>query len=70
MPLEYENPDYQQALQHIAATCRENDVAPGVYFVPPGIEPAELIDWGFQFFTMAWQGWAKAGISEGLSSIT
>ena len=69
VPLDYKNPKYHAALDKIASTCRANDVAPGMYFVPPGIEPQALIDKGFQFFAIPWNGWAKAGIENGIASI-
>jgi 4-hydroxy-2-oxoheptanedioate aldolase len=69
VPLDYTNPKYHAALDNIAAKCREAGVSPGIYFVPPGIDPKQLIDKGFQFFTVQWAGWAKAGIEDGLASI-
>lgn len=69
VPLDYTNPKYHAALDKIAAKCRDAGVAPGIYFAPPGIDPKELIDKGFQFFTVQWVGWAKAGIEAELSSI-
>lgn len=69
IPLDYTNPKYHSALNKVAATCREHGVAPGMYFVPPGIPPKELIEKGFQFFTLPWNGWAKAGIENGIASI-
>tara|TARA_A100001037_G_scaffold6171_1_gene6218 strand:+ start:24679 stop:25425 length:747 start_codon:yes stop_codon:yes gene_type:complete len=69
MPLEYTNPKYLDVLDRIGSTCREHDVAPGMYFLPPGIEAQALISMGFQFFTVGWYGWAKAGIQAGLAEI-
>jgi len=69
VPLDYTNQKYLDALDRVGSTCRENDVAPGMYFVPPGIEPSVLIEKGFQFFTLAWNGWAKEGIQKGIASI-
>ena len=69
VPLDYENPKYHAALDKVASTCRDNGVAPGMYFVPPGIPPKVLIEKGFQFFTLPWQGWAAAGIANGLAEI-
>jgi len=67
--LDYTNLKYHAALDKIAAACKDAGVAPGMFFVPPGITPAELIEKGFQFFTLPWGGWAKEGIQNGLSSI-
>ena len=69
VPLDYTSATYQAALDKVGSTCRENGVAPGMYFVPPGIEPSELVEKGFQFFTLPWQGWAKDGIEAGLATI-
>lgn len=69
VPLDYENPKYHEAISGLARTCREHDVAPGMFFVPPGISPAQLIEMGFLFFTYAWQQWASAGIKNGLDAI-
>ena len=70
VPLDYTNPKYHEAIGKVASTCRENGVAPGMYFVPPGIEPQTLIEMGFQFFTLPWQGWASNGIKAGVASIS
>jgi 2-keto-3-deoxy-L-rhamnonate aldolase RhmA len=69
VPLDYRNPKYQAALDKIAAACKNAGVAPGMFFVPPGITPAELIEKGYQFFTLPWAGWAQDGIKSGLASI-
>lgn len=67
--LDYRNPKYLEALDTIAAACAKVGVAPGMFFVPPGIEPAELIEKGYRFFTLPWGGWAREGISNGLAGI-
>ncbi|GIT40084.1 MAG: hypothetical protein Ct9H300mP8_12800 [Gammaproteobacteria bacterium] len=67
--LDYPNPKYLAALDKIASACKKVGVAPGMYFVPPGIEPSELIAKGFRFFTLPWQGWASEGISNALAGI-
>lgn len=67
--LDYTNPKYHSALDKIAAACKNVGVVPGMFFVPPGIEPAELVEKGFKFFTMPWGGWAKEGIQKGLASV-
>ena len=69
VPLDYPNPKYTGALETIAAACKKASVVPGMFFVPPGIEPAWLIETGFKFFTMPWGGWAAEGIRHGLESI-
>ena len=69
VPLDYTNPKYHEAISKVAKTCRDNGVAPGMYFVPPGIETDTLIGMGFQFFTMPWHGWATSGIREGVAKV-
>lgn len=69
VPLDYPNPKYLSALDKIAAACQKAGVAPGMYFVPPGIQPSELVEKGFRFFTLPWGGWAAEGIRNGLASI-
>lgn len=69
VPLDYTNPKYHAAIGRVANTCREHGVAPGMYFVPPGIETATLIGMGFQFFTLPWHGWASTGIKQGVANV-
>ena len=69
VPLDYTNPKYIGALETVAAGCAKAGVAPGMFFVPPGIPPADLIGMGYRFFTLPWQGWASEGIKAGLADI-
>jgi len=69
VPLDYQNPKYTSALETIASACKSADVVPGVFFVPPGIEPNWLIETGYKFFTLPWGGWASEGIQRGLVNI-
>ena len=69
VPLDYTNPKYHAALDRIAAACKEVGVAPGMFFVPPGISPAELMEKGFRFFTLPWTNWATEGIRNGLQTV-
>ena len=64
--LDYTNSKYQEALDRIAEASMNGGVVPGLYFVPPGLEPKGLIERGFRFFTLPWRGWAKEGIKAGL----
>ena len=66
VPLDYNNPKYQKALDRIAEASIRAGVVPGLYFVPPGLEPSDLVARGFRFFTLPWRGWAKDGIKAGL----
>jgi 2-keto-3-deoxy-L-rhamnonate aldolase RhmA len=68
VPLDYTNPKYLAALDEIAAACKNAGVVAGMFFVPPGIEPSELVEKGFRFFTLPWAGWAKDGINNGLTN--
>ena len=69
VPLDYTNEKYQQALDRIAESSKRAGVVPGLYFVPPGLEPKDLIERGFLFFTLPWRGWAKTGVETALERI-
>jgi 2-keto-3-deoxy-L-rhamnonate aldolase RhmA len=69
VPLDYTNPKYHAALDKIAAACKAAGVVPGMFFVPPGISPQELVAKGFRFFTLPWGGWAADGIKNGLAGV-
>lgn len=69
VPLDYACDTYQQGLDRIAAACHEHGVVPGMYFIPPGMDPNFYVDKGFRFFTLPWDGWAANGVRQGLSGI-
>ena len=69
VPLDYTNPKYIGALETISSACAKVGVAPGMFFVPPGIEPTKLIEMGYRFFTLPWGGWATDGVKAGLATI-
>ncbi len=69
IPLDYTSSTYQDALKTIAAACTKKGVKPGMYFVPDGISPEQLIEWGFRYFTLPWVNWATKGIRDGLDEI-
>ncbi|MDA0366056.1 MAG: aldolase/citrate lyase family protein [Chloroflexi bacterium] len=69
VPLDYPSDTYQQALDKIAAACKNHGVVPGMYFIPPGMDPNFYVDKGFKFFTLPWNDWAVAGVQNGLSGI-
>lgn len=69
VPLDYENPKYHAALDRIGAACQNAGVAAGMFFVPPGISPKQLMEKGFRFFTLPWAGWATEGIRNGIASV-
>jgi len=70
VPLDYESDTYQAGLDKIAAACKEHDVVPGMYFIPPGMDPNFYVEKGFKFFTQPWNNWAVQGIQNGLAGIT
>ena len=39
-----------ETLKTISAACAKNNVVAGMYFQPPGLEPATLIEMGYRFF--------------------
>ena len=67
--LDYPNPKYQSALDKIAAACANAGVVPGMYFIPPEMEPSHFIEKGFRFFTLPWNRWAIEGVQNGLASV-
>ena len=69
VPLEYESDTYQAGLDKIAAACKKHNVVPGMYFIPPEMDPNFFVEKGFKFFTMPWATWASQGIQNGISSI-
>ena len=70
VPLDYESETYQAGLDEIAAGCARHGVVPGMYFIPPGMDPNFYVEKGFKFFTLPWTQWAVSGVQEGLSAIT
>ena len=69
VPLDYESETYQAGLDKIAAACKNHGVVPGMYFIPPGMDPNFYVEKGFKFFTVPWNGWATEGIQNGLAGI-
>ena len=69
VPLDNANKKYHAALDTIAAACKKAGAACGMYFVPPGISPQELMEKGYQFFTLPWRNWATDGIKAGIGAI-
>lgn len=69
VPLQYASDTYQKGLDTIAAACKNHGVVPGMYFIPPDMDPNFFVDKGFKFFTMPWARWALQGIQNGLGSI-
>jgi 4-hydroxy-2-oxoheptanedioate aldolase len=67
--LDYPSEKYQTALDKIAAACKAHGVVPGMYFIPPGMEPDHFVNKGFRFFTVPWASWATKGIQDGLTTI-
>ena len=51
IPAQYDNPSFKEVLEKILKTCREYDVAPGIYAV--SLENAEeMISKGFRFVSL------------------
>ena len=69
MPLQYASDAYQAGLDKIAAACKNHGVVPGMYFIPPDMDPNFFVEKGFKFFTMPWTRWALEGIKNGLGGI-
>ena len=70
VPLDYPSETYQQGLDKIAEACSRHGVVPGMYFIPPAMDPNLFVEKGFKFFTIPWAGWAIQGIQSGLAGIT
>jgi 4-hydroxy-2-oxoheptanedioate aldolase len=69
VPLDYSSDTYQLGLDKIAAACKNHGVVPGMYFIPPNMDPNFYVDKGFTFFTMPWARWALEGVQNGLAGI-
>jgi 2-keto-3-deoxy-L-rhamnonate aldolase RhmA len=69
VPLDYPSDTYQAGLDTIAAACKEHNVVPGMYFIPPEMGPNFYVAKGFKFFTVPWARWATEGIQKGLEGI-
>jgi 4-hydroxy-2-oxoheptanedioate aldolase len=70
VPLDYESDTYQAGLDQIAEGCARHGVVPGMYFIPPGMDPNFYVEKGFKFFTLPWNGWAVSGVQSGLGGVT
>ncbi len=69
VPLDYQSDTYEEGLDKIATACKNHGVVPGMYFIPPEMDPNFFVDKGFKFFTMPWARWAVEGVQNGLGSI-
>ena len=69
VPLDYKSDTYQRGLDTLAAACKKHGVVPGMYFIPPDLDPNDLVARGFKFFTQPWAIWAAKGIENGLNGI-
>ena len=70
VPLDYASDTYQHGLEKIAAACKNHGVVPGMYFIPPTMEPNFFVDKGFKFFTLPWAPMATEGVQNRLAKIT
>ena len=70
VPLDYPCEKYQSALDKIADACIAHGVVPGMYFIPPDMDPNFYVDKGFKFFTVRTSTkWAIEGVQNGLAGI-
>ena len=69
VPLDYPSDTYQAGLDKIAAACKKHSVVPGMYFIPPGMDPNFYVAKGFKFFTVPWARWATEGVQKGIAGI-
>lgn len=69
VPLQFESDTYQRGLDRIAEACAKRGVVPGMYFIPPNMDPNFFVEKGFKLFTLPWAGWASEGIKNGLAGI-
>jgi 4-hydroxy-2-oxoheptanedioate aldolase len=69
VPNLYESDTYQAGLDKIAEACAKNGIVPGMYFIPPEMDPNFFVEKGFKFFTQQWAPMATAGIQNALSGI-
>lgn len=69
VPLDYPSDTYQDGLDKIASACKNHGVVPGMYFIPPNMDPNFFVDKGFKFFTTPWAKWAIEGVQNGLAGI-
>lgn len=69
VPLDYKCDTYQKGLDTISAACKKHGVVPGMYFIPPDMDPSFFVQKGFTFFTVRWPELAIKGLKEGLDQI-
>ena len=69
VPLDYPSATYQAALDKVVAGANRHGVAPGMYFIPPGMDPNFYVDKGFRFFTVPWAPFATKGVGDALAGI-
>ena len=69
VPLDYPSKTYQDGLAQVVAGAQRHGVAPGMYFIPPGMDPNHYVDMGFKFFTVPWAPMATAGMENALTAI-
>ncbi|MDP7261235.1 MAG: aldolase/citrate lyase family protein [Dehalococcoidia bacterium] len=69
VPLQFESDTYQAGLDKIANACAKHGVVPGMYFIPPEMDPNFFVEKGFKFFTQQWAPMASYGIQKHLTGI-
>ena len=67
--LDYTSSTYEAGLDKLAEAAKRNNVVPGMYFIPPGMDPNWFVAKGFKMFTVPWAPMATDGIQSALSGI-
>ncbi|MFP6569370.1 MAG: aldolase/citrate lyase family protein [Dehalococcoidia bacterium] len=67
--LDYTSAGYEAGLDKLAEAAKRNNVVPGMYFIPPGMDPNWFVAKGFKMFTLPWATAATDGIQASLSGI-
>ena len=67
--LDYTSETYEAGLDRLAEAAKRNGVVPGMYFIPPGMDPNWFVAKGFKMFTLPWAPMASAGIQSAIDGI-
>ncbi|HJM53417.1 MAG TPA: aldolase/citrate lyase family protein [Dehalococcoidia bacterium] len=67
--LDYTSAEYEAGLDRLAEAAKRNNVVPGMYFIPPGMDPNWFVAKGFKMFTIPWATAATEGIQNTLNGI-
>jgi 2-dehydro-3-deoxyglucarate aldolase/4-hydroxy-2-oxoheptanedioate aldolase len=65
---QFDHPKFNEALDHVLATCKKHDVAPGFFCTDENIN--DMIARGFQFFNLAGDFWfLTKGVKAALAAV-